>query len=122
MQDRTLGGHLWYAGHLSGMRREGDASRAMDRSGSMVVISADQKGVVMRRQDLREATRKRAEATQHKMATRLGRGEKRNAKRMATVAAVSTIAPHVRLPENIVSVMAPQNEREKPTRTRPANK
>ncbi len=102
--------------------READASRAMDRSGSIVVISADQKGVVMRRQDLREATRKRAEATQHKMATRLSRGEKRNAKRMATVAAVYTIAPHVRRPEDIVSVMAPQNEREKPNRPRPENK
>ena len=33
--------------------REGDATRAADRSGSIVVISADQKGVVMRRQDLR---------------------------------------------------------------------
>jgi len=102
--------------------REGDASRARDRSGSMVVISADQKGVVMRRQDLREATRKRAEATQHKMATRLSRGEKRNSKRMATVAAVYTVAPHVRRPEDIVSVMAPQNEREKPNRPRPENK
>jgi len=56
------------------------------------------------------------------MATRLSRGEKRNSKRMATVAAVYTIAPHVRRPEEIVSVMAPQNQREKPNRPRPENK
>ncbi len=102
--------------------REGDATRASERSGSIVVISADQKGVVMRRQDLREATRKRAEATRHKMAARLSRGEKRNAKRMATVAAVYTIASHVRRPEDIVSIVAPQDERGRPSRPRPENK
>jgi hypothetical protein len=102
--------------------READASRRRDHSGSILVISADQKGVVMRRQDLREATRKRAEATEHKMPIRLSRGEKRNAKRMATVAAVYTIEPYVRQPEDIIRVMAPHHEREKPDRPRPEDK
>jgi len=102
--------------------REGDATRARSKSGSILVISADQKGVVMRREDLREATRKRAETTQHKMVARLSRGEKRNAKRMATVAAVYTIAAHVRRPEDIVSVVAPHNEREESSRPRPEDK
>jgi hypothetical protein len=102
--------------------REGDATRSGSTSGSILVISADQKGVVMRREDLREATRKKAETTQHKMVARLSRGEKRNAKRMATVAAVYTIAAHVRRPEDIVSVGAPHNEREEASRPRPEDK
>lgn len=102
--------------------RQGDAARFRSTTGSIVAISADGKGVVMRREDLREATRKKAETTKHKMLTRLSRGEKRNAKRMATVAAVYTIAPYVRQPEDIVRVLAPHNEREKASRPRPENK
>lgn len=102
--------------------REGDATRSRGASGSILAISADQKGIVMRREDLREATRRRAETTQHKMLTRLSRGEKRNAKRMATVAAVYSIAAYVRRPEDIVRVLAPHNEREKGSRPRPENK
>lgn len=98
------------------------AVRSVGAAGSILVISTDGKGVVMRRQDLREATRKRAEATNHKLKTRLTRGEKANAKRMATVAAVYTIAPFVRKPEDIVQVMAPHNQREKATRPRPEGK
>jgi hypothetical protein len=67
------------------------------------VLSVDGKGVVMRTQDLREQTRKAAMARKHKMGTRLSRGEKKNAKRMATVAAVYTIAPFVRKPEEIIA-------------------
>jgi len=52
--------------------------------------------------DFREKTRKAAEARRHKMGKRLSKGEKKNAKRMATVAAVYTIAPFVREPEQIV--------------------
>jgi len=36
----------------------------------------------MRRQDLREQTRKAAIKREHKMGTRLSKGEKKNAKRM----------------------------------------
>lgn len=102
--------------------RQGDAARSRSSTGSILVISADAKGVVMRREDLREATRKKAETTKHKMLTRLSRGEKRNAKRMATVAAVYTIAPHVRQPEDIIRLLAPHNEREEASRPRPEDK
>jgi len=102
--------------------RQEDAAHFRSATGSILAISADGKGVVMRREDLREATRKKAETTQHKMRTRLSRGEKRNAKRMATVAAVYTIAPHVRQPEDIVRVLAPHNEREEASRPLPENK
>ena len=70
---------------------------------SIMVMSVDGKGVVMRTQDLREQTRKAAMKRKHKMGARLSKGEKKNAKRMATVAAVYTIEPFVRKPEDLVS-------------------
>ena len=76
----------------------------------------------MRHEDLREATQKKAETTQHKLTNRLSRGEKRNSKRMATVAAVYTIQPYSRTAEDIVGCLAPQHEREGPGRPRPENK
>ena len=90
--------------------------------GSILVITADGKGVVMRREDLREATRKKAVRTQHKLLHRLSRGEKRHAKRMATVAAVYTIAPYVRTAEAVLGCLAPQHGREPPDRPRPEQK
>ncbi len=71
-------------------------------AGSVLAISVDGKGVTMRTQDLREQTRKAAEVRAHKMGTRLSKGEKKNSKRMATVAAVYTIAPFVRTAEELV--------------------
>ena len=55
-------------------------------TGEIVVISADGKGVIVRTQDLRPQTKKRAIASNKKLNKRLTRGEKSNAKRMATVA------------------------------------
>ena len=72
-------------------------------TGSVMVISVDGKGVVMRTQDLREQTRKAAEERTSKMKKRLSKGEKRNAKRMATVAAVYSTSPFIRTPEDLVS-------------------
>ena len=91
-----------------------------EQSGSIMVMSVDGKGVVMRTQDLREQTRKAAKARKHKMGTRLSKGEKKNAKRMATVAAVYTIAPFVRKPEDLV----PENDsaRADPPHPRPEKK
>ena len=85
--------------------------------GSIVAMSVDGKGVVMRREDLREATRKAALSKPHKLSKRLSKGEKRNAKRMATVAVTYTIEPHVRTPEEVIRSMAPIRESE--TRRRP---
>ena len=89
---------------------------------SILVVTVDGKGVVMRPSALREYTRKKAAEKKHKLQTRLSPGEKRNAKRMATVAAVYTIAPHVRTPEDVVRTLAPHNEREPPDRPRPEYK
>jgi len=92
----------------------------VEQSGAIMVISVDGKGVVMRSEDLREQTRKAAKARKHKMGARLSKGEKKNAKRMATVAAVYTMAPFVRKPEDLV----PENNsaRAEPSRPRPEKK
>ena len=96
--------------------------RSPPESGSILVLTVDGKGVVMRREDLREGTRKRAEGSQHKLRTRLSRGEKRNAKRMATVEAVYTMAPQVRTAEQVLRCLAPRHESESSKRPPPENK
>jgi hypothetical protein len=69
----------------------------------VLVLSADGKGVVMRPEALRAATRKAAaNAPGHKLETRLSKGEKRNRKRMAEVGAVYDAEPVVRTPQEII--------------------
>jgi hypothetical protein len=79
-----------------------------EASSGILAISADGKGIVMVPRDLREQTRKAGQ--NHKFNKRLSKGEKRNRKRMATVAAVYTVAPFVRTPEQVVKTLAPVNE------------
>lgn len=67
----------------------------------ILVLTTDGKGIVMRPEDLREATKKRAEAGAPKLKKRMSRGEKRNAKRMAQVASVYSIDRNVRTPEQV---------------------
>ena len=69
----------------------------------LLVLSCDGKGIVMRKESLRENTRQKAEEKKHKLNKRLSKGEKSNSKRMATVASVYHIARHRRVPEDIVS-------------------
>jgi hypothetical protein len=76
----------------------------MEAVTGLLVMSVDGKGVVMRHQDLREATRKAAEKSKRKLKTRLSRGEKRNRKRMATVASVYEVDPHGRTAEQIMGL------------------
>ena len=66
------------------------------------MITADGKGVVMHEQDLREQTRKAAQKRKPQMETRLSKGEKKNAKRMATVAAIYTIGTFHRTPQDLL--------------------
>jgi hypothetical protein len=98
------------------------AEKPAPATGSIVVITADGKGVVMRKEDLREATRKKAETRTHKLDKRLSKGEKKNAKRMATVAAVYTIAPFARTPEEIVASLAGEPAATGAKRPRPEHK
>lgn len=86
------------------------AAGAAAQSGPLLVLTTDAKGVVMRTADLRKATRKAAQRRRHKLKRRLSKGEKRNAKRMAQVAAVYTIGAFRRAPEDIVRELAPVRE------------
>lgn len=80
------------------------ASQSLAAGTGLLVMSVDGKGVVMREQDLREATRRAAEKSKHKGKTRLSRGEKRNRKRMATVAAIYEVDPYPRTAEQIMGL------------------
>jgi hypothetical protein len=91
-------------------------------TGTILVLSVDGKGVVMRQEHLREATRKVAAERQSKLVSKLTTGEKRGAKRMATVAAVYTIAPYARTPEQVVAQIMERLRLESPKRPRPENK
>jgi hypothetical protein len=102
-------------------RRQSPDADASAQTGSLVVLTTDGKGVVMRLEDLRDATKKAAQQRQHKMSTRLSKGEKKNAKRMATVAAVYTVQPFPRTPEDIVKELRPVRETG-PARPRPEDK
>lgn len=68
----------------------------------VLVISADGKGIVMRPEGLREATRKAAAAATHKLKTRLSKGEKRDRKRIAELAVVYDATPVARTPTDIM--------------------
>jgi len=92
-----------------------------DSPGALMVTTFDQKGLVFRTEDLREATRKAAERREHTYATRLSSGEKQDTKRMATVAAVYTIAPFPRTAEDILPAR-PRPVGDRPPAPRPENK
>ena len=91
-------------------------------AGSIVVLTTDAKGVPMRKEALRPQTRKAAEASTHKLRTRLSKGEKRHRKRMATVASVYSIAPYVRSADDLVRELAPVREVRTERRPQPQGK
>lgn len=76
--------------------------RAPAEEADALVISADGKGIVMRPDSLRPATKKAAQATAHKLKTRLSKGEKKDRKRIAELAVVYDAAPVVRTPADIL--------------------
>lgn len=88
----------------------------------LLVMSVDGKGVVMRKEDLREETRKRAEASKHKLKKRVTRGEVRNRKRDATVAAIYSVAAKPRTAEQVMSGLGPDPEGEKHRQPHAQNK
>jgi hypothetical protein len=95
-------------------------ARAAPHSGSILVVTVDGKGVVMLPEDLRDATRRAAAERDQTFTARLAQGRRLHAKRMASVAAVYTIEPFVRSPEDIlVPAGKPSDE---PARPRPEHK
>ena len=67
----------------------------------ILVLTTDAKGVVMRAEGLRDVTRRRREQSKNKLKTRLSKGEKRNAKRMAQVASIYYINRFIRSPKDV---------------------
>jgi len=59
-------------------RKQSPDVAAATQAGALVVVTGDGKGVVMRTEDLREATKKAAQTRQHKLSKRLSKGEKRS--------------------------------------------
>jgi hypothetical protein len=100
-------------------------TRAEDAD-ALLVLTFDGAGIVVRTEDLRPATRRAAErqaADPRWPPKRLASGQKRNRKRMAQVAAVYAIAPHVREPDDIVRELRPVHDTRTPRpRPRPVNK
>ena len=94
---------------------------ASEDSGSLLILTTDGKGVVMRPEGLREATRKAAEKKKNKVEKRLSPGEKGNCKRMSQVASVYTISPYIRTAEDIADSSVPA-EKKKEKKPRPENK
>ena len=91
-----------------------ESADAATSAKDLLVLSLDAKGIVMRKKDLLDATRKAAESEQHKLNGRLSKGEKKNRKRMATVAAVYDLAPQARTPEDIIADLRPVRDVSKP--------
>lgn len=85
----------------------------------LLILTADGKGVLVRAQDLRPATRKRAAQQGHH-----NNGEatttRRHVRRMATVASIYEVARFVRTPEEIVESFFPTQDR--PSQSRPLPK
>jgi hypothetical protein len=71
-------------------------------AGTLLILSCDSKGVVMRPGALRAATAKAA-AELGKMRTRLSAGEKPNRKRMATLVTVYDAVPAWRRPHDVIA-------------------
>ena len=73
---------------------------------------------MLHREDLREATRKEAERRRRQREqlspfNRLKPGEKKHSKRMATVAAVYSVAPYVRSPDEFLQSLMPRQPGDK---------
>lgn len=69
----------------------------------LLVISCDGKGIVMRPEALRAATKEAARKASSKLKTRLSKGEKGNRKRMAEVGCVFEVHPSPRRPADVLA-------------------
>jgi len=95
-------------------------TRACEDTDTLLVISTDAKGIVVRHEDLREPTRAAAAKSAHKLETRLTPGEKSNRKRMTQVCAVYTVDPWQRSAADVVHGM--RGEDVEARRPRPRDK
>jgi len=96
-----------------------DAAPPSDKA--FLVMSVDQKGVVVRHKDLLPVTQRKAEAGR-KLETRFTRGEPRARKRMATVAAAYFIEPDVRDAASVIAGLRHIKPTQPVKRPRPQDK
>lgn len=82
--------------------------RAATPQGSVVVLSCDGNGVVMRHDALRPSTAQAAKASSTKLKPGCLRARKRNRKRLAEVGAVYEIAPAPRTAADVLPASEPQ--------------
>lgn len=87
-----------------------------------LVLSTDAKGVVMLPAHLRPGTKKRAATSTKKLTTRLSKGEKKDRKRMAQVAAVYDVEPWVRRVDDILLLTRKVPDERRPPPPRATNK
>lgn len=95
---------------------------AVAKQAPLMILTMDGKGIVMRKEDLRPATRKKAESRENKLERRLSQGEKRNSKRMATVASVYNIEPWQRTAADFQRDLSGKNQEDRVPRPRPQAK
>ena len=94
--------------------------RVAEATDELLVLSTDGKGIVMRHEDLREATRQAAEQKVNKLETRLSPGEKADRKRMAQVCAVYSVERWIRSAADVMHGM--HDEEKESKRPRPHDK
>lgn len=95
--------------------------REAEATNDLLVLSFDGKGIAMRHDDLRAATRKAAEAAPRTLHSRLAKGEKPNRKRMAQVAAIYSLPRWQRTISDVLHGLHDPKERDT-KRPRPVNK
>lgn len=97
-----------------------------EEDGMLLILSFDGAGITMLPRDLREATRRAAEKQAKDPRwppKRMKRGQRRNRKRMAEVAAIYAIGPYVRTPDDILRELRPVEDVErKRKRPKPIHK
>jgi len=81
---------------------------------NLLVMTCDSKGIVMRKEDLKEATKKKADENVKKLSKRLSKGEKKNCKRMATVASVYNNDLYHRTPDEVMKRMSNKEKESHP--------
>jgi len=87
------------------------------QTADLLILTVDQKGIVVKEEDLREGTRSKLEKQRAEGAEVRGRR-----KRMATVAAVYTVAPQVRTVEEIGRQLGPLQRVKPRSSSRPESK
>ena len=96
------------------------AQRSLNKTAAtndLLVLTSDGKGIVMHSEDLREATARAAQKSSSARKTRLSPGQKRQRKRMATVASIYYVPRYQRQAEDLIG-----DQRDPPERPKIHNK